>query len=115
MDLDRAHRDAQLVGDELVQPPGGDPVRHVLFALGQAGQAGGALAALGVCGTACGLDRQRALHPLHQGSIAKGLFDEVEGAVLQRVHRHRDVAMAGQKDHRQIEPAFDQRGVQLQA
>jgi hypothetical protein len=40
-------------------------------------------------------------HLIDQRIVVVGLFDEIEGAVLQGLDRHRDVAVAGQKNHGQ--------------
>ena len=58
---------------------------------------------------------QRAAHAVEQAFGGKGLFDKVIGALAQRLHRHRHIAMPGDQNHRQIAVALQHAVEQLQA
>jgi hypothetical protein len=55
------------------------------------------------------------LDPVEQGLIGKGLFDEVEGAIAHRPHRHRNAAVAGEEQDRQRRVVDAQHFLQFEA
>ncbi len=58
---------------------------------------------------------QGAPRHVHQALGGEGLFHEVVGAVAHGLHRHGDVAVAGDQHHRQLRVLLAQAGQQLQA
>ena len=74
-----------------------------------------ALGGAGIVPVHRGVDRHRLLDSHGERVVAVRLFDEVERAVLQRVDRHRDVAVATQEQHRVAQPARHQFFVHAQA
>jgi len=101
VDLDRAHRDVQLVGDDLVELAGQDQLHDLFLAARQLGQSLGHGVAGGDLGLVAGVELERLDHQVDQVVVVEGLLDEIVGAVLEGRDRHRDVAVAGQEDHRQ--------------
>ena len=98
--FDRAHRHVQLVGDHLVELAGRDALHHLVFAFGQAGEPCRALLAAGVGLVHRAVDRERLFDAVGEGVVAVRLLEKIEGAVLQRLDGHRDVAVRTQEQHR---------------
>jgi len=57
----------------------------------------------------------RAAYAVEQAFRGEGFFDEVVGALAQRLHRHGHVTVAGGHDHRQVGIQFDQPFEQAEA
>jgi hypothetical protein len=102
MDFDGAHGDAEVAGDHLVHLAGQHALHHFDLALRELGDAlidglcGGALRQLLL------MHGQRGQRTVHQFVVVERLLDEIEGALLDRAHRHRHVAVAGQEDDRHV-------------
>ena len=101
MVLDRALTQLQLMGDELVWASLCDEVHDLALAPGQGGDPfDRGLAPFGepraILGTL-----QRAVDGRKKFVGANGLLQEVGGAGLHRLHRHGDIALAGNHDRRQ--------------
>src|SRR5256885_6907975 len=60
------------------------------------------------------IDPQRVVQHLEQHHVIDRLLEEVEGAVLQRGARRRDIAVSGEYHYRHVEPALAQRALQLE-
>src|SRR5262249_10939658 len=102
--LDRAWADAEVASGLLARGAGNDARQHVLLAPRQGLMAG--KVKRGGRGDSVWLRApprlrlQRLAHAGHDLAAAKRLLDEVERAVLDRVDRHRNVALSGHDEDR---------------
>src|ERR1700722_11478492 len=58
---------------------------------------------------------ERAHHGIQHVLVAKRLWEEVDGSSLHRFHRHRNVAMAGHEDDRNVNARLGQDVLKLKA
>ena len=102
MHLDGHLADPELAGDLLVEPPGDDQRHHLALARGQRLEAGAQFGQPHLAGAAGAVLFERRADRVEQILVAERLGQELDGAGLHRPHRHRDVAIAGDEDDRQL-------------
>ena len=112
--MHRLFADVELASDQLVGQPQRHQARHFQLARRQALEQGLRL------GAACHLLARRAAEldcaadGVDQRLVLEGFFEEIAGAVLHRLHRELDVAVAGDEHDRHLPAALAQHLLQLQ-
>ena len=101
MHLDGLDADAEHVGDLLVELADDDQLEHLALALGELLEPARGVGLLQAAVAGLALEAQALLDHAQHLALAEGLLDEVHRALLERGHRHRHVAVAGDEHHRQ--------------
>ena len=89
---------AERLGDLAVLAAEDDEVHDFALALGEGGEAGFGAAALHALGVRGAAESRRLFDQREELVARERLLQEVESAVLQRIHRHGNVAVAGDED-----------------
>ena len=100
MRLHRLGADLQVIGDLLAEKSGHHLGQHLALARGEAGDLLEQRLARLVRAACVPVGGQRLAHRVQQGARVGRLLEEIRGALLQRLHDHRDVAVAGEEEHR---------------
>jgi hypothetical protein len=102
VDLDRAHADPEIVGDQLVRSPGQLPVKNFPFPRTESCDAPD-----GVGDIEIGFPAQRRLNRPKQSFIALLLFNEIGCARLHRANGRLDVSLACHYNNCEIAPHLE--------
>src|SRR2546423_795792 len=115
VNLDGARTDAELRGNVAVLVAGSDERENLALALRQALEALVGGRARRGRHASLAIDAQRFAQHVQQHGVIDRLFEEIEGAVLERGARGGDIAMSGEHDDRHLNAALAQHRLQLES